>query len=227
MGEADHQKPRPSENGEAGRPADDRSAPVPGSDDTVTVGAGQSSIQDPDATLLQDSPLQWIEPGAPAFPIPDWDRFVPLRFLGQGGMGSVFLATDRQLSRRVALKFVRSDRPHHTARLLVEARAQARVNHDRVCKVFEVGEAHGQVYISMQYIEGQPLSSAAKGLTFEQRALIIRDAAEGVHEVHRSGIIHRDLKPGNIMVERDGDWIGDGHAAIHGPGTGPWGGRPS
>jgi eukaryotic-like serine/threonine-protein kinase len=71
-----------------------------------------------------------------AFPIPGWDRYRPIRLLGEGGMGKVFLATDPKLGRRVALKFVRGDNPRHTARLVAEARAQARVNHDRVCKVF-------------------------------------------------------------------------------------------
>ena len=140
-----------------------------------------------------------------AFPIRDWDRYAPIRLLGQGGMGSVFLATDRRLGRRVALKFVRTENSRQTEQLVVEARAQARVNHDRVCKVFEVGEVGGQVYIAMQYIEGQPLNVAAAQLSFEQRAMVIRDAAEGVHAAHRAGIIHRDLKPGNIMIEHDGD----------------------
>jgi serine/threonine-protein kinase len=79
------------------------------------------------------------------------------------------------------------------------------VNHDRVCKVFEVGEVNGQVYIAMQYIEGEPLNVAATHLTFEQRAMVIRDAAEGVHQAHRAGIIHRDLKPGSILIQHDVD----------------------
>jgi serine/threonine-protein kinase len=136
------------------------------------------------------------------FPVPNWERFRPIRLLGQGGMGRVFLADDLRLGRKVALKFVRGDNPRHTARMLIEARAQARVSHDRVCKVFEVGEVGGHVYIAMQFIDGEPMSTAAKSLSTEQRVLVIRDAAEGVHEAHRVGIIHRDLKPSNIMIER-------------------------
>ena len=141
----------------------------------------------------------------PAFPVRDWDRYIPIRLLGQGGMGSVFLATDTRLGRQVALKFVRTENARQAGQLVIEARAQARVNHDRVCKVFEVGEVKGHVYIAMQYIEGEPLNVAAARLSFEQRAMVIRDAAEGVHEAHRAGIIHRDLKPGNILIQQDVD----------------------
>ena len=162
---------------------------------------------DSEATVLANPTdrHQISPPDLSAFPIPDWDRYAPIRLLGQGGMGSVYLATDRRLGRRVALKFVRTENSRQTEQLVIEARAQARVNHDRVCKVFEVGEVAGQVYIAMQYIEGQPLNVEAAHLSFEQRAMVIRDAAEGVHAAHRAGIIHRDLKPGNIMIEHDGD----------------------
>ena len=167
----------------------------------------KSPESDSDATVLANETEGRQIPSADlsAFPIPDWDRYAPIRLLGQGGMGSVFLAMDRRLGRRVALKFVRTENSRQTEQLVIEARAQARVNHDRVCKVFEVGEVAGQVYIAMQYIEGQPLNVEAAHLSFEQRAMVIRDAAEGVHAAHRAGIIHRDLKPGNIMIEHDGD----------------------
>ncbi|XXF76238.1 protein kinase [Myxococcaceae bacterium GXIMD 01537] len=141
----------------------------------------------------------------PAFPLPGWDRYQPVRFLGQGGMGRVFLALDPRLRRQVALKFVRDDEPEHTRRFISEARAQAKVNHERVCKVYEVGHVEGRVFIAMQYIDGQPLSALVRELTVEQKALVLRDAALGVHEAHRAGLIHRDLKPSNILVERAED----------------------
>lgn len=142
---------------------------------------------------------------APDFPIPAWDRYQPVRFLGQGGMGRVFLARDPRLHRDVALKFVRGDDPELTRRFIFEARAQARVNHERVCKVYEVGEAFGRVYIAMQYVDGRPLGALVDELTLEQKATVIRAAAEGAHEAHRAGILHRDIKPSNIMVERAED----------------------
>ena len=147
------------------------------------------------------------DPGTPSFAIPGWDRYQCLRFLGQGGMGKVFLARDPRLHREVAIKLVRDDIPDAIRRLVTEARAQARVNHERVCKVYEVGEVGGEVYIAMEYIAGEPLGTLARSLTIEQTAVIFREAALGVHEAHRAGILHRDLKPANIMVTRTEDGV--------------------
>jgi serine/threonine-protein kinase len=152
---------------------------------------------------------QWTPPAAEAPNAPEaegafpaWDRYKKVRFLGEGGMGRVFLAYDPSLRREVALKFVRGDNPEFARRIVLEAQAQARVNHERVCKVYEVGEIAGQAFIAMQYVDGQPASALLSELTPEQKALILRDVALGVHEAHRAGLIHRDLKPSNIMVER-------------------------
>ncbi|WP_324950103.1 protein kinase domain-containing protein [Archangium sp.] len=139
------------------------------------------------------------------FPVPGWERYQPMRLLGQGGMGRVFLAHDPRLRRDVALKFVRDDDPDSARRFVFEARAQARVVHERVCQVYEVGEIQGKTYIAMQYIDGLPLNQLARQITAEQKALVLRDAAEGVHAAHRAGLIHRDLKPSNIRVERAED----------------------
>ncbi|SEU34075.1 serine/threonine-protein kinase [Stigmatella erecta] len=142
---------------------------------------------------------------SPPFPVPGWERYQCLRFLGQGGMGQVFLAYDPRLRRNVALKFVRGDDAGLLHRLMSEARAQARISHERVCPVYEVGEVQGRPYIAMPFIDGTPLGQLADTLTVEQKALMLRDAAEGVHAAHRVGLIHRDLKPANILVERTPD----------------------
>ena len=139
------------------------------------------------------------------FPVPGWERYQFMRMIGQGGMGQVFLAHDPRLRRDVALKFVRGDDPDAARRFLFEARAQARVVHERVCQVYEVGEVQGKPFIAMQYINGLPLNQLAQELTVEQKAMVLRDAAEGVHAAHRVGLIHRDLKPSNIVVERSQD----------------------
>ena len=157
------------------------------------------------STVTADRPSGSDESAAPAFPIPGWDRYVSVKFLGQGAMGKVFLAHDPRLRRLVAIKFVHGNDPDHIRRLIAEARAQARVNHDRVCQVHEVGEVNGKVYIAMAYIDGQPLPALAGELTTEQKVMIVREAAEGIHEAHRAGIIHRDIKPSNILVERSDD----------------------
>jgi eukaryotic-like serine/threonine-protein kinase len=143
--------------------------------------------------------------GDPPFPVAGWDRYTGVRFLGQGGMGMVFLAIDTRLRREVAIKFVRGNDADHVRRLISEARTQARASHERICKVYEVGEVEGKVYIAMQYIAGKPLGRMADELTLEQKVMLVRGAAEGVHAAHSEGIIHRDIKPSNIMVERSED----------------------
>ena len=141
----------------------------------------------------------------PEFPVKDWDRYEFLGFLGQGGMGMVFHCRDRRLGREVAIKFVRIEDERHLQRFMAEARAQARVDHEHVCKVFEVGEVEGKVFISMQHIAGRSLDVASEYLSLEQKVVVLRDAALGLQEAHRVGIIHRDLKPSNIMVEPTAD----------------------
>src|SRR5213595_1672889 len=126
--------------------------------------------------------------GEPAFPIAAWDRYSNVKFLGQGGMGMVFLAIDTRLRREVAIKFVRGDDAEHVRRLIGEARTQAKVRDERICKVYEVGEVEGKVYIAMQYIDGKPLGALAGELTVEQKVMVVRGAAEGIHQAHRAGI---------------------------------------
>jgi len=138
-------------------------------------------------------------------PVRNWERYEILEYLGGGGMGRVFRARDPHLGRDVALKFIRGDDPALIERFIQEARAQARVDHDRICKVFEVGEVEGHPFIAMQLIEGVPLGIAAREMTVEQKLLAVKQVAEGLHEAHRTGLIHRDIKPSNIMVERTGD----------------------
>jgi len=136
------------------------------------------------------------------YPVARWDRYEFQKKLGQGGMGAVYKARDRRLGRDVALKFIRGGDPNMVMRFLQEARAQARIDHPHVCKVYEVGEVEGKAYIAMQYVDGHSLNRAAKDLSLTEKVLLMRQVAEAMHEAHRLGIIHRDLKPDNIMVER-------------------------
>ncbi len=134
-------------------------------------------------------------------PLPNWERFHLTGFLGEGAMGRVYRAVDRRLGRPVALKFLRSDDPDQVDRFLREARAQGRIEHDHVCRVYDVGEVEGRPYIAMQFIEGRTLDELASGLTLEHKVQIIEQVAEAAQAAHSQGVIHRDLKPGNIMVD--------------------------
>ncbi|MBI2839895.1 MAG: protein kinase [Acidobacteria bacterium] len=132
-----------------------------------------------------------------------------LELLGEGGMGQVYRAHDTVLNRSVALKLLASADPRLVARFLLEARAQARVEHEHICKVYGTGELEGTPYIAMQIVTGRTLRAAYEEMSLEAKVQVMMHVAEAVHAAHRHGLIHRDLKPGNIMVEQaeDGRWI--------------------
>ena len=124
--------------------------------------------------------------------------------VGRGATGEVFRAWDPALERFVALKLLRRDDPEAVERMLREARVQARIDHPNVCDVFEVGETdEGRPFISMQFVDGEPLGLAAENLSLDERVRLMVDVADAVQAAHRAGLIHRDLKPSNILVEGD------------------------
>ncbi|HYU27153.1 MAG TPA: serine/threonine-protein kinase, partial [Thermoanaerobaculia bacterium] len=86
--------------------------------------------------------------------------------------------------------------------MLREARAQARIEHPNVCKIFDVIEEGDRLCIAMQWIEGERLDAAAAALSLEEKVGVMRDVAAGIHAGHAQGIVHRDVKPANILVER-------------------------
>ncbi|QRN96500.1 protein kinase [Archangium violaceum] len=135
-------------------------------------------------------------------------RYEDIRFAGEGAMGTVYRAEDPRLGRPIALKLLKNSEPSLCRRFIAEARAQARIQHEHVCGVYEAGLADGEPYIVMQYIDGEPLSRVRERMTLEQQVKLLQEVATAVHEAHRQGMIHRDLKPGNILVERreDGTW---------------------
>jgi WD40 repeat protein/serine/threonine protein kinase len=142
-----------------------------------------------------------------------FDRYRILKKLGQGGMGTVYLAHDTRLDRRVALKVPRfspdQDR-ENLERFYREARATATIQHPNLCPLYDVGECGGTPYLTMSFIEGAPLSRyirADKPLPQYTVATVVRVVAQAVAEAHKRGVIHRDLKPGNIMINQRGEPI--------------------
>jgi predicted Ser/Thr protein kinase len=168
---------------------------------------------DPRATTVQGKGLE-VDPfeellrevaTAPAPPPSPWEtleqkRYRILALLGSGGGGQVYKAFDDQLGREVALKFLNSIGPAHTAQLIKEARTQARVKHPGICQVYEVVESVGRPFIAMQLIEGPTLGAAE--LSLAEKVTIMQLVAEAVEAAHQLGIVHRDLKPANVMLER-------------------------
>jgi serine/threonine-protein kinase len=143
-------------------------------------------------------------------------RFRIIRPLGHGSMGSVYLAEDTELGRKVALKIAHvaaADNPEILERFKREARAAALLDHPYLCPVHEVGVTDGIHYIVMAYIEGQSLAELIDGkVGFPPRqvAALISKLAVALHEAHQRGVYHRDLKPSNIMIKpRRGQGAGD------------------
>jgi eukaryotic-like serine/threonine-protein kinase len=137
-----------------------------------------------------------------------WGRFRLELLLGTGGVGNVYKAYDPNLKRYVALKILRKEDPEVVKRFLREARTQAKVEHQNVCKIYESGKHNGHPYIAMQFIDGENLKELAEKLSFEEKIRIMKDVALGLHAAHRRGLVHRDIKPANIMVlqNEDGEW---------------------
>ncbi|MBN1205408.1 MAG: serine/threonine protein kinase [Myxococcaceae bacterium] len=135
-------------------------------------------------------------------------RYEDIQLAGEGAIGVVYRAVDPRLGRTIALKLLKSGDSALLRRFIAEARAQARIQHEHVCCVYEAGLADDEPYIVMQYIDGEPLSCVRDRMTLEQQVKLLEEVATAVHEAHRQGMIHRDLKPGNILVEQreDGTW---------------------
>ncbi len=153
------------------------------------------SIDTSPVETLQE-PLEIYQKEAPK------SKFEILELLGSGNMGEVYKAYEPMLQRHVALKFLKGDDPAELSQFLREARAQAKIDHEHICSVYEVGELQGKYYIAMQYIQGKTLQEAAHEMVLEQKIMALKQAAEAVHAAHEIGLIHRDIKPSNILVEK-------------------------
>ena len=130
--------------------------------------------------------------------------------LGKGGMGEVYRADDLKLGQPVALKFLPEvvDRdPARLTQLHTEVRMARQVSHPNVCRVYDVGEFEGHTFLSMEYVDGEDLSSLLRriGRFPEDRAIeVARQICAGLAAAHERGVVHRDLKPANIMLDGSG-----------------------
>ena len=137
-------------------------------------------------------------------------RYEILELLGEGGMGAVYKARDRELDRVVALKVIRPELANQQEvlrRFKQELILARQVTHKNVIRIFDLGEAEGIKFISMDYIEGQDLRSLLrqKGrLAPEEARAIIAQVCQALEAAHAEGVVHRDLKPQNIMLDSQG-----------------------
>jgi tetratricopeptide (TPR) repeat protein len=141
---------------------------------------------------------------------PFGDRYTIVEEIGAGGMGHVYKAIDRQLGTTVALKLVRAAAAGQglaRERFRRELALAQAVTHPNVCRVHDLGEVDGALYISMEFVEGQTLDDLIQSvghLSAKQTVALGRQMCAGLQAIHERGIVHRDLKPGNIMVDRSG-----------------------
>jgi serine/threonine-protein kinase len=198
-----------------GAPLDDRAAFV-----TQTVAAPSSApavtpapARKPSSRPLSSSSGSLAEgrflPGALLA-----DRYRIVALLGRGGMGEVYRAHDLTLGQEVALKFLPEAAAHNPAvraRFYNEVRIARQVSHANVCRVYDLGEVDGQLYLSMEYIDGEDLGSLLRRigrLPSDKAVEIARQLCAGLAAAHAKGVLHRDLKPANVMLD------GRGHVVV-------------
>jgi len=137
-------------------------------------------------------------------------RYEVVRFLGSGGMGAVYVVHDRELERDVALKFLRediADSPVALERFRREVALASRVTHRNVRRVYDIGEAQGARFVTMQFVEGEDLATRLRHegrLPVDELVPCFRQICEGLAAAHAEGVVHRDLKPQNVLLDRSG-----------------------
>jgi predicted Ser/Thr protein kinase len=138
------------------------------------------------------------------------ERYEILELLGQGGMGAVYKARDTELDRLVALKLIRPDlasNPEILRRFKQELILAREVTHRNVIRIFDLGQAKGIKFITMEFVEGRDLRAVLRErekIPLDETVQIVAQVCRALESAHAAGVVHRDLKPQNIMLDRKG-----------------------
>jgi hypothetical protein len=138
------------------------------------------------------------------------ERYRVVAMAGRGGMGEVYRAEDLKLGQLVAIKFlpeILSQDAAALARFHSEVRIARQVSHPNVCRVFDIGDADGTLFLSMEYVDGEDLASVVRRigrLSPDKATEVARQICAGLAAAHERGVIHRDLKPANVMLDGAG-----------------------
>jgi len=138
------------------------------------------------------------------------ERYRVVALAGRGGMGEVYRAEDLKLSQIVAIKFLPASLSTDAgalARFHSEVRIARQVSHPNVCRVFDIGDADGVPFLTMEYVDGEDLASLIRRigrLSTDKAIEIARQVCAGLSAAHERGVVHRDLKPANLMPDGAG-----------------------
>lgn len=177
--------------------------------DETTLGDDRPTADDVDVKRTRAAVLGGLfGEGEPA----RIDRFTVLGTAGRGGMGRVYSAYDPDLDRKVAIKLIHSGggdtsrTESRRKRLVREARAMAKLSHPNVIQIYEVGTHGEEVFLAMEFVEGETLKAWAKGgrRSWEEVVEVYSQAGRGLAAAHDAGLVHRDFKPANVMLGKDG-----------------------
>jgi tetratricopeptide (TPR) repeat protein/predicted Ser/Thr protein kinase len=186
------------------------------SDAPTLVDLGKKSSNSPPPPSLSPVGRRPTTPGEPeSTPILEpqtllGQRYEILELLGQGGMGAVYKARDREVNQLVALKVIRPDLASNPAiieRFKQELILARQVTHRNVIRIYDLAEADGVKFITMEYVEGEDLRTIVhekKKLSPEESVEVMRQVCRALEAAHSVGVIHRDLKPQNIMRDKTG-----------------------